>query len=62
MIHYTTGINPTSVGVYACRVQDGDLLKDIFLMWFDGRWGYLGSDQRYRGEVAGWAGPLARKL
>ena len=65
MVKYTTDGNPTAVGVYACRVPDPvdkDLLKDIFLMWYDGRWTYLYSDQRYRGTVLGFIGPLQRKL
>jgi hypothetical protein len=64
MIYYETD-TPTETGVYACRVPDDirlGLAKDVFLMWFDSRWGYLGSDQRYRGEVLGWVGPLQRRI
>lgn len=65
MIKYDTDIEPTKNGVYACRVpcnQVDGLYEDEFLMWFDGRWSYIGSDQRYRGRVAGWIGPLQRRM
>jgi hypothetical protein len=64
MITYTTDTDPTQTGVYACRVpmDDSVLMEDKFLMWFEGRWSYPGSDQRYRGEVIGWVGPLQRKI
>ena len=54
---------PQDTGVYACRVDDPHgrgLVVDIFLMWFNGRWSYLSSDQNFRGEVHGWIGPLPR--
>jgi hypothetical protein len=60
-LEYNTG-DPIEKGVYACRV-DGKMPpfhEDKFLMWFDGDWGYLGSDQSYRGVVHGWIGPLSR--
>lgn len=28
-------------------------MEDIFLMWYDGQWTYLGSDQRFRGGTFG---------
>lgn len=65
LVTYSTAKTPEFNGVYACRVDDEMIpgfLKDVFLMWFDGRWSYLGSDQRYRSEVKGWVGPLQRKL
>lgn len=62
MIEYNIDNDPTEIGVYACRVPDMGFSKDIFLLWFDGRWSYVGSDQRYRGHVNGWIGPLQRKL
>lgn len=62
MITYNTESDPIEVGVYACRVAGIFLLEDKFLMWFDNRWSYIGSDQRYRGEVVGWIGPLQRKI
>jgi hypothetical protein len=34
------------------------MLEDKFLMWFEGLWGFLGSDQNYRGKAVGWIGPL----
>lgn len=61
LIDYNTG-DPSERGIYACRVE-GDyrnLLKDIFLIWLDGKWGYLGSDQNFRAKVYGWIGPLKR--
>lgn len=54
---------PQQTGVYACRIDDprgSGLVVDIFLSWFNGQWSYLGSDQRFRGEVHGWIGPLPR--
>ena len=64
LVQYNKTDDPTSVGVYACRVPiDGTILyEDKFLMWFDGRWSHCGSDQRYRGEVTGWIGPLERRM
>ena len=65
MIRYNESDDPTESGVYACRVPSDHcpgLYTDIFLMWMDGKWGYLGSDQRYRGHVAGWVGPLQRRM
>lgn len=62
-VKYRAG-NPVVTGVYACRVPDDEIcgyFDDLFLMWLDGKWGYLGSDQKYRGEVVGWIGPLARR-
>jgi len=65
MLYYEQQYEPNEVGVYACRVPDElikGFYKDIFLMWHDNRWGYLGSPVNYRGEVSGWIGPLQRKL
>lgn len=62
LVTYNTG-EPEEVGVYACRVpmaESPGLHEDEFLMWFNGSWGYLGSDARYRGTVIGWVGPLQR--
>lgn len=64
LVEYDRGA-PTEHGVYACRVRDDlcpHLLKDIFLLWYEGRWSYLGSDQWFRDDVLGFVGPLARKL
>lgn len=63
LVGYDSG-TPTETGVYACRVDDDapGLLKDQFLLWLDGRWCYLSSDQFFRGTVHAWIGPLARKL
>ena len=64
MITYNTESDPSETGEYACRVplEGSFLLKDVFLLWFDNRWSYTGSDQRYRGEVIGWIGPLQRRI
>jgi hypothetical protein len=64
MISYNTTDDPTERGVYACRVPHElpGLYKDEFLSWINGKWGYLGSDQNYRGEVIGWIGPLQRRM
>lgn len=64
MIQYTTG-SPTETGVYACRVRDDvhpELLCDRFFLWHEGAWWFPLSDQRYRGEVLGFVGPLQRKF
>ena len=65
LVKYNKG-QPTEQGVYACRVENPDagfpLLHDRFLIWINGRWSYLGSDQYYRGKVLGWVGPLQRKM
>ncbi len=64
MVTYETG-TPTERGVYACRIDHPDMpgvLKDIFLMFIESRWGYLGSDQPFRGAVHGWIGPLQRRM
>jgi hypothetical protein len=61
-VAYQTG-KPTFVGVYACRVPTmSGLFEDIFLMWHDNEWSYLGSDQRYRDEVPYFLGPLQRRM
>lgn len=63
MISYNTSGPPTETGVYACRVpMDGVLLDDLFLLWSEGAWSYLCSDQRYRGQMLGWIGPLQRRM
>lgn len=62
-ISYDGQHEPTRVGVYACRVDDLNMPgfhKDEFLMFIDGRWWYLFSDQRYRGHVHGFVGPIPR--
>ena len=56
--------DPTENGVYACRVDHSfmsGLMEDIFLLWYDGKWTHLGSDQGFRGDVW-WIGPLPRKI
>lgn len=64
MIAYVTKSLPSQVGVYACRVES-ELVgwyEDEFLIWSEGAWFYKGSDQRFRGRVAGWVGPLKRNV
>jgi hypothetical protein len=64
-IEYTTGRNPATNGVYACRCPrklfDSVLKEDYFLTYLNGKWYHVGSDQAFRGEVSGWIGPLNRK-
>ena len=60
------GEDPVVDGLYVAYV-DPDLdipyAQKIFLMWMNNRWGYPGSDQKYRGNVYGWLGPIpAMKL
>lgn len=43
-------------------IEAPSLSEDLFLMWYEGDWYYLRSDQRCRREVLGWVGPLERKL
>lgn len=64
MINYNTKDQPTEMGVYACRVESDiqGWYDDEFLFWQSGRWGYISSDQRYRGKVLGWIGPLQRRM
>lgn len=65
LISYNTDASPTESGVYACRIPSDDMpgfYEDKFLMFFDGKWVYIGSDQKYRGTVSGWVGPLQRKM
>jgi hypothetical protein len=60
---YETWHQPSQSGVYACRVPLGETGKrcdDRLLLWLDGQWSYLGSGERYRGEVRAWLGPLPR--
>lgn len=54
---------PTKRGVYAVRIPHDNfpgLCQDEFLIWIDNKWGYLSSDQNYRGEVVAFIGPLPR--
>ena len=46
--------DPTSPGVYTCRVKiDGKLYSDQRFRW-DGGWKYLGSDRNFNGKVVDW--------
>lgn len=52
---------PAQNGLYVAYVDpdmDVPFSAKLLLMWMDGRWGYPGSDQNYRGTVYGWVGPL----
>lgn len=64
LIKYETETPPSLAGVYACRnlESNGILYEDLFLLWMSGNWYYLGSDQKFRGKLAGWIGPLQRKM
>jgi hypothetical protein len=65
MIRYNTENDPDERGIYACRVPADNLPgfhTDKFLMWFKDEWSHIGSDQKYRGEVTGWIGPLQRRM
>ena len=64
LVTYNKGV-PTETGMYACRTDDPHakgLMKDQFLMWFEGRWWYPSSDQRCSLIVHGWVGPLQRQI
>ncbi len=53
--------NPRNIGLYVAYVDpelDIPYAKKTLLLWIDGKWGYPGSDQNYRGTVHGWIGPL----
>jgi hypothetical protein len=63
MHDYSGDTEPTIDGIYACRVDHPDMPgfhTDRFLQLHKGRWGYPGSDQRFRGEIHGWVGPIPR--
>jgi hypothetical protein len=64
LIEYNQHQEPEEVGVYACRIPGTvpGLLEDLFLLWSQNQWWFYGSDQRYRGEVIGWVGPLQRRM
>lgn len=53
--------NPPRNGMYVAYVNSeyiNTYAEKIFLLNIDGKWGYPGSDQLYRGIVHGWIGPL----
>jgi len=67
LITYKTTGKPQEHGVYACRVNGSvggkATVEDKFLSWTGERgWYHCGSDQRFRGQVLGYIGPLQRKL
>ena len=51
--------NPSQAGMYVCFVEAGvsQYPEKKLLMWYDG-WSYPSSDQKYRGIIYGWIGPL----
>jgi hypothetical protein len=54
--------NPTERGLYVCWI-DGDFpvqANRVLLLWENDRWEYQLSDQRFRGPVYQWLGPLPR--
>lgn len=60
---YSGDTEPTTDGIYAVRTPNYDLPgydKDIFVQLLNGRWTHIGSDQRFRGDIFGWAGPIPR--
>ena len=64
LVQYNQTDDPEENGVYACRMKSdvSNLHIDRFLSWFDGQWYFMGSDQKYRGNVTGWIGPLQRRM
>lgn len=53
--------DPKESGVYVAYVEHQFLDKypdKELLMWHDGYWSHRMSDQKYRGKVYGWIGPL----
>lgn len=60
MIEVKEGI-PVKNGKYVCWVNpehNVDCADTIFLMWFNGRWFYPKSTQRYREHVYQFTGPI----
>lgn len=62
MIEIKEGRPPRN-GLYVVYVNDtvdkrAMAAQRRFLMWFDGEWNYCMSDQRFRGHVYGWVGPI----
>lgn len=52
---------PDETGVYVAYVNSEMTTKwagRVLLMWQDGKWWHLGSDQKYRGHVYACIGPL----
>jgi hypothetical protein len=57
------GTPPRETGVYVAYVNHMHITTHAGreMLFYDAqakRWGYLGSDQWYRGHVYGWIGPL----
>jgi hypothetical protein len=52
---------PPGNGMYVAYVDEGlgiPFAGKELLMYIDGRWGYRHSDQRFRGKIVGWFGPI----
>lgn len=56
--------DPTQNGLYVAYVNDTVMpataiaAERMLLMWHDSAWFFRLSDQKYRGYVYGWIGPL----
>jgi len=63
MLRYDSG-TPRESGVYACRIKEEGYAhwKDFFLFYDSHNWYYLASDQKYRGDVPYFLGPLQRRM
>lgn len=60
MIEFGQDRNPPAKGLYVAYV-DGDYpvaASRMLLLWTGQQWEYQLSDQRYRGIVYAWVGPL----
>jgi len=56
-----TTFPPKEQGMYVCytEVSEGfNYPQKVLLMWVNDTWGYLSSDQTYKGRVYGYIGPL----
>lgn len=53
---------PPKNGMYVAYVEEMGIrfCQKMLLMWIDGKWCYLSSDQKYRGHAYGWIGPLSK--
>lgn len=63
-IEYDFTGKPETQGVYACRVEVSNdaFVEDKFLVWYKDTWFFPKSDQKFRGKVFGWIGPLSRNI
>lgn len=52
---------PLLNGNYVAYIDDDftpHIAKRIFLLWYDNYWSYPTSDQKFRGHIYGWIGPI----